>query len=173
MTSSKAKPLVRTVAPARIKNLLSQLEREDSKLRTRLLNAAVSGSVVASQPSDPEFRRAAERAWRALEPLISHHLKREDEQVLEWTEKHLKFPHDLVVRAHERHQKLRRLVRRLVNARFQAGSDVEVKNAGRALCALAVHLDDLIDGEERVLFPMLHRRLFAAPRRIPQTSSAA
>ncbi len=172
MTSVKAKVGSRTVAPARIKKLLSGLEREDTKLSARLLNAAVAGAAVALHPSDPDFRRGADSAWRDLEPMISHHLKSDGETVLSWAESRAQFPHDLVVRAHERHQKLRRLVRRLVDARFRAASDSAVKKAGRALCALAVHLDDLIAGEERTLFPLLHRRLFADQRRIAETRSA-
>ncbi len=145
--------------PERLKAVLSQLEREDAKLGARLLDAAVAGAVVARHPSDKEFRREAERAWHALEPLISHHLKSEEDTVLEWAEGH-DFPYELIERARERHQKLRRLVRTVADNGFTDRPDAEVEKSGRALCALAVHLDDLIDGEERVLFPMLHRKLF-------------
>ncbi len=143
----------------RLKAILGQLEREDVKLGARLLDAAVAGAVVARHPSDKEFRKEAQRAWLAIEPLISHHLKSEEESVLNWAEGH-DFPFELIERARERHQKLRRLVRTVAENGFANRPDPEVEKAGRALCALAVHLDDLIDGEERVLFPMLYRKLF-------------
>ena len=43
---------------------------------------------------------------------------------------------------------------------FITGSNEEVAKAGTALTAFAVCLDDLIDGEERDLFPMIQRSLF-------------
>jgi hypothetical protein len=43
---------------------------------------------------------------------------------------------------------------------FITGSDEEVAKAGTALTAFAVCLDDLIDCEERDLFPMIQRALF-------------
>jgi hypothetical protein len=143
----------------RLKAVLSQLEREDATIGALLLDAAVAGAVVARHPSDTEFRREAERTWRTLEPLISHHLKSEEEEVLNWAEDH-NFPSEVIERARERHQKLRRLVRTVASIGFTQRPDAQVQKAGRALCALAVHLDDLVDGEERVLFPMLHRKLF-------------
>ena len=50
---------------------------------------------------------------------------------------------------------------RIVDAvSFITGSDEEVAKAGTALTAFAVCLDDLIDCEERDLFPMIQRALF-------------
>jgi hypothetical protein len=165
MSQAKASEAAK-ISPEKMKAILGQLEREDVKLGARLLDAAVAGAVVARHPTDKDFRREAERAWHAIEPLISHHLKSEEESVLNWAEDH-DFPAELIDRARERHQKLRRLVRTVAENGFENRSDAEIEKAGRALCALAVHLDDLIDGEERVLFPMLHRKLFDVPEVVP------
>jgi hypothetical protein len=43
---------------------------------------------------------------------------------------------------------------------FITGSNEDVTKAGTALTAFAVCLDDVIDGEERDLFPMIQRALF-------------
>ena len=70
------------------------------------------------------------------------------------------FPADLILRTCEQHLRLRQLARTVDETSFIAGSNDEVTKAGTALTAFAVCLDDLIDGEERDLFPMIQRSLF-------------
>jgi len=144
---------------------LKELVGEDSQLRSHLLDAAVAGAILARDPSNKDARKEAVRVWAAIESMISHHLTSEHDLVLPWAELQPGFPRRLIERAHERLGKLRRLARTVHEASFARGSNPEIAQAGRALCAFAVHLDDLIDGEERSLFPMLHRTLFAARQR--------
>ena len=65
------------------------------------------------------------------------------------------------MRAREQHLRLRDFARIVDATSFITGSDEEVTKAGTALTAFAVCLDDLIDGEERDLFPQ--RCLFGGP----------
>ncbi|HYB89471.1 MAG TPA: hemerythrin domain-containing protein [Candidatus Binataceae bacterium] len=139
---------------------LKELVGEDSLLGAHLLDAAVAGAILARNPSNKEARKEAVRVWTEIEAIISHHLTSEDDVVLPWAELQPGFPRKLIERAHERLGKLRRLARTVHEASFARGSNPEIAQAGRALCAFAVHLDDLIDGEERSLFPMLQRTLF-------------
>jgi len=149
------------VATARVEAALARLSHEDSKLAERLLNAAVAGAVVARQPAETVLRSEAAEAWRSIKPVIAHHLTSEENIVLPWAKTQENFPHDLILRAHEQHLRLRELARIVDATSFITGSNEEVAKAGTALTAFAVCLDDLIDGEERDLFPMIQRSLFA------------
>ena len=53
------------------------------------------------------------------------------------------------------------MIGKLVGVSFEDDPDKVVSVAGKALCALAVKLDDLIDSEEMRLLPTLRRILFA------------
>ena len=72
----------------------------------------------------------------------------------------LRLPPDLILRAREQRVRLCDLAKTVDAASFITGSDEEVTRAGTALTAFAVCLDDVIDGEERDLFPMIQRSLF-------------
>ncbi len=56
---------------------------------------------------------------------------------------------------------LRPLARKLTSVSFEEDADGVVAPAGRALCMLAIKLDDLIDSEETGLLPALRKVLFA------------
>ncbi len=159
-TNSRA-PRAAAARTAQVRAALTELEREDSAMRTHLLDAAVAGATLARDPADRELRKEAERAWNSLASVVSHHLTSEDDLVLPWAASHHAVSPALMDRARERHRKLQRLAKTVSAASFQKGRDPGVKRAARALLALAVHLDDLIDGEERELFPVLQRTLFA------------
>ncbi len=172
MTPTKAKQGKRDICQeGRMKTMIAQLECEGAKLGSRLLEAAVAGAVLARQPSDRDFRADAAKAWFALEPMVRHHLRSEDETVLPWVETHTKVAHELVKHALQSHRMLGRLVRTIAAMSFENGSDAELVKAGRALCALAVHLDDLIYGEESELFTILHRKLFGETPNAAQAGS--
>lgn len=160
---SRQNPLEKDETTARVEAALKRLSLEDSKLGDRLLNAAVAGAVVARQPADQMLRAEAAEAWNSIQPVIAHHLTSEENVVLPWATSREDFPHDLVLRAREQHLRLRDLARIVDATSFITGSDEEVTKAGTALTAFAVCLDDLIDGEERDLFPMLQRCLFGGP----------
>ena len=50
------------------------------------------------------------------------------------------------------------------SARFETVTDAEAAEAGRALGALAVCLDDAIDAEERKIFPAIQKAIFEMDR---------
>jgi hypothetical protein len=152
---------VRTV-PTRA--ALSELGRQDSALRDHLLDAAVAGATLARDPADPQLRHEADLTWKALASGVAHHLASENELVLPWAESQHSVPTGVMNRARERHRKLRSLAKTVAAVSFERGRDGEVRRAARALLQLAVHLDDLIDGEERDLVPILQRSLLGAHR---------
>ena len=59
------------------------------------------------------------------------------------------------------HREMRSLIGKLIGVSFEDDPDKVVSVAGKALCALAVKLDDLIDSEEMRLLPALRRMSFA------------
>ncbi len=148
------------LAAPQVEAALARLSNEDSKLGERLINAAVAGAVVARQPADKILRAEAAEAWNSIKTVIAHHLSSEEDIVLPWMKSRENFPPDLILRTCEQHLRLRDLARAVDTASFITGSDAEVTKAGTALTAFAVCLDDLIDGEERDLFPMIQRSLF-------------
>ncbi len=157
------------LAAARVEAALARLSNEDSKLGERLIDAAVAGAVVARQPADRVLRAEAAEAWNSIKSVIAHHLSSEEDIVLPWLKSLKDFPPDRITRTCEQHRRLCDLGRIVDAVSFIAGSDEEVTKAGTALTAFAVCLDDLIDGEERDLFPMIQRCLFAEPGGPPTT----
>lgn len=153
--------LEKNVATAGVEAALARLIHEDLKLGESLLNAAVAGAVVARQPADTILRAEAAEAWNSIKPVIAHHLQSEQDIVLSWAKSREDFPPDLILRAREKHRRLCDLALAVDAASFITGSNCEVMKAGAALTAFAVCLDDLIDGEERDLFPMIQRSLYA------------
>jgi hypothetical protein len=150
-------------AAAQVEAMLARLSREDSKLGERMLDAACAGAVVARQPSDTILRAEAAEAWNSIRIVIEHHFSCEEDVVLPWAETLKNFPPDLILRAREQRMRLCGLARVIDSVSFITGSNEEVAKAGTALTAFAVCLDDLIDGEERDLFPMIQRSLFEEP----------
>ena len=144
----------------RSKRRSTRLTNEDTKLGERLINAAVAGAVVARQPADTMLRAEAAEAWNSIKLVIASHLSSEEDVVLPWMKSQQNFPPDLILRTCEQHTRLRELARTVDAASFITGSNEAVTKAGTALTAFAVCLDDLIDGEERDLFPMIQRTLF-------------
>jgi hypothetical protein len=148
------------IPTAQVEAALARLSKEDSKLGESLINAAVAGAVIARQPADKILRAEAAEAWNSIKTVIVHHLSSEEDIVLPWMKSCENFPPDLILRTCEQHTRLRDLAQTVDAASFITGSDAEVTKAGTALTAFAVCLDDLIDGEERDLFPMIQRSLF-------------
>ena len=148
-------------AAASIEDALARLSNEDSKLGESMLNAAVAGAVVARQPADTILRAEAAEAWNSLGLVIVPHLASEEEIVLPWARMREDFPADLIMRTQEQHLRLRHLAATVDAASFITGTDEEVVKASSALTAFAAFLDDLIDAEERGLFPMIRRTLRA------------
>src|SRR5277367_5126743 len=151
---------VNCAASARVVDALKRLSLEDSKLGESLLSAAVAGAVVARPPADTILRAEAAEAWNSIKTVITHHLNSKEDIVLPWMRSQENFPPDLILRTCEQHTRLRELARTVDATSFITGSNEDVTKAGAALTAFAVCLDDLIDGEERDLFPMIQRSLF-------------
>jgi Hemerythrin HHE cation binding domain len=156
---SKQISLDRGNARSRVEDALVRLSYEGSKLARRPLNAAVAGAVVARHPWDVALRAEAAEAWNSIRPLIADHIASEEEVVLPWAKMRDDFPPVLIMRAHEQHLRLRYLAETIDLVSFIKGTDEEVVKAGTALTAFAILLDDLIDAEERDLFPTIQRIL--------------
>ena len=62
----------------------------------------------------------------------------------------------------KRYSELRSLARAVASVSFEHGSDAEIAGAGKALCRLAVKLDDLMDGTERRLVTALRTYVFSS-----------
>lgn len=144
--------------------LLEKLSAEDLKLSLPLLDAAVSGVILGFSPDDVEMRLLAEKSWKRIRPLLSRHLLSEDRSVLPWAEAHNEFPRAKVEKFRKRNEELHSLSHAVNAVAFASADDASVARAGKALCQLAVKLDDMIDGEERELFPVLRRFLMAGAK---------
>ncbi len=145
----------------KIRELTEELSREEHSLGMPLLDAAVAGVVLGFKPSDREMRTQARRCWEILKPQLNQHLLSEDETVLPWAEDADGLPPEVMDRIKKSHREMRSLISKLNGVSFEQDPDKVVAVAGKALCALAVKLDDLIDSEEMRLLPALRRMLFA------------
>jgi hypothetical protein len=144
----------------KIRNLTEELSREEYRLGMPLLDAAVAGVILGFKPSDREMRTQAQRCWEILKPQLNQHLLSEDETVLPWAQGAGISP-EVMDRIKKSHHEMRSLIGKLIGVSFEDDPDKVVSVAGKALCALAVKLDDLIDSEEMRLLPALRRMSFA------------
>jgi hypothetical protein len=145
----------------KIRNLTEELSREEYQLAMPLLDAAVAGVILGFKPSDREARVQAQRCWEMLKPQLNQHLLSEDETVLPWAEGAGGLSAEEIDRIKQSHREMHLLIGKLVGVSFEKDPDKVVATAGKALCVLAVKLDDLIDSEEIRLLPALRRMLFA------------
>ena len=145
----------------RIRNLTEELSREEYGLEMPLLDAAVAGVVLGFKPSDREMRMQAQRCWEILKPRLNQHLLSQDETVLPWAEEAGSISAEVMNRIKDSHREMRSLIAKLIGVSFEEDPDKIVAVAGKALCVLAVKLDDLIDSEEIRLLPALRKMLFA------------
>ncbi len=147
--------------PLELKSLLKELAGEDLSLRMPIIEAAVTGSELSFNPSDPELRKRAAKAWKTIQPIMAHHLASEDLLMLPWAKAQSMLPPELIERTRKEHQELLGEGGSLARVSFEHGSDEEVARAGKVLCVFAALLDDIVAGEQGNLFPMLRRALFA------------
>ena len=148
-------------ATRQIRNLTEELSRDEYQLGMPLLDAAVAGVILGFKPADSEMRAQAQRCWDILKPRLNQHLLSEDETVLPWAQDAGRLSTAMLDLIKNSHRELRSLIAKLVGVSFKGDPDKVVSAAGKALCALAVKLDDLIDSEEMRLLPALRRILFA------------
>jgi len=158
-----------TKSPSRIeagiRGLSEELNREDSDLRSCLLDAALAGLRLTRNPESRELRRDAVQIWAAIEPILSHHLDAEDRELLPWLDQQGRLSPELGRNVRECHDKLRTLIGAIAKTGADRLTQAEARDAGRALSRLAVNLDDAIDDEERRLFPTIQQALFGIGRR--------
>jgi len=147
--------------PLELKSLLKELAGEDLTLRMPIIEAAVTGSELSFQPSNPELRARAAKAWTTIRPIMAHHLASEDMLMLPWAKAQSILPPELIEKTRKEHQELLGAGGSLAQVSFERGSDEEVARAGKLLCVFAALLDDIISGEQGKLFRMLRRALFA------------
>ncbi len=145
----------------KIRNLTEELSREEYRLAMPLLDAAVAGVILGFKPSDREARVQAQRCWEILKPQLNQHLLSQDETVLPWAKGAGGLSSEVIDRIKKSHREMHSLIGKLIGVSFEEDPDKVVAAAGKALCALAVKLDDLIDSEEVRLLPALRRTLFA------------
>ena len=145
----------------KIRNITEELSRQEYHLGIPLLDAAVAGVILGFRPSDRAMRAQAHRCWETLRPQLNQHLLSEDETVLPWAQDAGGLPAEVVSRIKKSHREMRTLIGKLVGVSFDKDPDKVVATAGKALCVLAVKLDDLIDSEEMRLLPALRKMLFA------------
>jgi hypothetical protein len=150
---------------AGIRRLSEELNREDSELRSYLLDAALAGLRLARRPESHALRDDASQIWAAIEPILSHHLNAEDSQLLPWVDQQGRLSAEVGRNVRESHQKLRTLVGAIADTGAASLTEAQVRDIGRALTGLAVYLDDAIDDEERRLFPTIRKALFASGHR--------
>jgi hypothetical protein len=148
-----------------IRRLAAELNREDSRLRSRLLDAALAGLRLVRNPESRELRHDAAQVWAAIEPILAHHLEAEDTELLPWLAEHGRLSPELARKVRECHERLRKLIGVMANASADTLSQAQARDVGQALSGLAVNLDDAIDDEERKLFPTIQKALFAIGRR--------
>ena len=146
---------------ARILRLYQELNREDSQLRSCLLDAAIAGLRLTRNPDSLDLRRDAAQVWAVIEPILSHHLEVEDTEVIPWLSQRQPFSQETRRRIQRSHSRLRTLVAMIGEASSDNLVTSHARDAGRALVNLVMDLDDAIDNEERRLFPALRRALFA------------
>jgi CheY-like chemotaxis protein len=151
---------------AAIRSLSVELNREDSELRSYLLDAALAGLRLERNPKSLELRRDAAQVWMVIEPILSHHLDAEDSQLLPWLEQQGGLSPRAVQKVRIYHDRLRTLIDAMANASAERLTDAQACELGRALSGIAVSLDDAIDDEERRLFPTIRKALFEIGHRL-------
>jgi hypothetical protein len=124
----------------------NRLERADFSREARLLDASIAGVVLSFNPRDDEMRQKADRSWKTIRTLLADHLFTREDAVPPWSgDESMGSPtaRDLFKK---RYAEVRSLARTVSSVSFEHGSDADISRAGRALCRLAVKLDDLMGG---------------------------
>jgi hypothetical protein len=154
-------------------NLMGFLPRKEFSKRTvnrmewgtlsrdaRLLDASIAGVVLSFNPRDDEMRERAEQSWEIIRALLADHLFIGG--AMPWgLDSAIGSPATCEI-LKKRYLELRTLAREVASVSFEDGSDAEISSAGKALCRLAVKLDDLMDATERRLVNQLRHYVFSS-----------
>ena len=116
---------------AGIRGLSKELNREDSDLRSCLLDAALAGLRLTRNPESRELRRDAVQIWAAIEPILSHHLDAEDRELLPWLGQQGRLSPELGRNVRECHDKLRTLIGAIAKTGADRLTQAEARDAGR------------------------------------------
>ena len=125
-------------------------EVNDLNLAAPLRDAAVAGVVLNFNPRDAEMRERASHAWSVIRSSLARHLL-EDRGLIPAMSDQLR----------KRYFELRGLARQINSVSFEDARRDEIALAGKALCALAVQLDDLINRTEHKVLSKLRTHVFA------------
>src|SRR5216684_4400961 len=161
-TWPKSNPPAIGFVPRSTASATNRLERQAFSRDAHLLDASIAGVVLSFNPRDDEMREKAERSWETIRAQLADHLFNEESGALPWNgDASLGSPtaHDLLKK---RYSELRSLARTIGSVSFEDGSDAEISNAGKALCRLAVKLDDLMEGTKRRLVNKLRQYVLSS-----------
>ena len=150
---------------AGIRRLWFELNREDSRLRSSLLDAALTGLRLERNPESRELRRDAAQLWAMIEPILSHHLDTEDKELLPWLERHDSLSPEAGRKVSGYHDRLRALIGAMGDTAAESLTEAQAREVGRSMSGIAVSLDDAIDDEEHRLFPTIRKALFEIEHR--------
>ena len=140
----------------------NRLVRADFSRDARLLDASIAGVVLSFNPRNDEMRAKAERSWETIRTLLANHLFTEEAAVLPWNGAASVGSPAACDILKKRYFELRSLVRTVDSVSFEDGSDAEISDAGKALCRLAVKLDDLMKETERRRVNKLRQYVFSS-----------
>jgi hypothetical protein len=133
----------------------------DSGRSSRLLEAAVAGLVLSFNPRDYEMRAQAAAAWEGIRAVLADDVLAEEIGAAPWTRDSSHYPRATADLLKKRYVELKTLAHLIKDISFENSTNSEVSVAGRALCRLAVCLDDLINGSDRRVSPKLRQYVFA------------
>ena len=144
--------------PSELTTIVTMPRTSDRDLTAPLRDAAVAGVVLNFNPRDSEMRERASDAWDAIRSSLARHLLEEGP---------IPFPGDRVFsrtmssQLKKRYFELRALARQINSISFEDAGRDEIAVAGKALCTLAVRLDDLIGQTEHEMLSKLRQHVFA------------
>src|SRR5208283_2871002 len=160
----KSHPLLLGLVPGASSNSLkpNRLARADFSRDARLLEASIAGIVLSFNPREDEMREKAERSWQTIRGLLADELFCDGADYLPCTGDASAGSATAKTLLQKRYSELRSLARTVASVSFEHGTDAEIARAGKALCRLAVKLDDLMDGTERRLVTALRAYVFSS-----------
>ena len=142
------------------------IERRNFSRDAHLLEASIAGIVLTFNPRDDEMREKAELAWRAIRTQLAGHLLDAKPEVLPWAGDSSIGSATAADLLKKRYSELRALARTVNAISFEVGTDAEIAGAGKALCRLAVKLDELMETTHRRLVNKLRQYVFSSGEEI-------
>ena len=123
--------------------------------------------MLTFNPRDDEMREKAERAWESNLGRCSRvTFSMTKVEVLPWTGDSSIGSATAAGILEKRYSELRALARTVNSISFEVGTDAEIAGAGKALCRLAVKLDELMEATHRRLVNKLRQYVFSSGEEI-------